>query len=152
VSHPYRAPTDHPGSVNSRRSRGRLVWLWILAPVVLAVLVLAIGALTRGEHLEATPVPTPSEPAAPNPPADAEGWQACQDLRELGAADLNHEVNRAIGAQARTSTDATLAARGEDLEDATRRAGDQDPIQGNLAISAAQVALRQACDQAFGPA
>ncbi|WP_326553810.1 hypothetical protein [Micromonospora sp. NBC_01813] len=119
---------------------------------MLAVLVLAIGALTRGGELQATSVPTPSESASPTPPADAEGWQACQDLRELGAADLDHDVNRAIGRQAQSSVDPTVIARGKDLEDISRRAGDQDPIEGNLAISAAQVALRQACDQAFGPA
>lgn len=152
MSHPYPAPTGHTGFADSRRTRRRLIWLWILAPVVLAAGVLTIGALTRGEHLEATPVPTPTQTVAPDPPADAEGWQACQDLRQLGAAELNHDINRAIGARARSSTDATLAARGKDLEDASRRAGEQEPIQGNMAISAAQVALRQACDQVFGPA
>lgn len=152
MSHPYSAPAGHSGFTPPRRSRRRAIWLWILAPIVLAVLVLAIGALTRGGELQATSVPTPSESASPTPPADAEGWQACQDLRELGAADLDHDVNRAIGRQAQSSVDPTVIARGKDLEDISRRAGDQDPIEGNLAISAAQVALRQACDQAFGPA
>ena len=152
MSHPYSAPAGHTGFTPPRRSRRRAIWLWILAPVVLAVLVLAIGALARGEELQATSVPTPGESTSPTPPTDPEGWQACQDLRELGAAELNHDINRKIGRQAQSSADITVAARGKNLEDTSRRAGDQDPIEGNLAISAAQMALRQACDQAFGPA
>ncbi|MDG4770757.1 hypothetical protein [Solwaraspora sp. WMMD792] len=152
MSHPYRTAADHSGFSPSRRSRRRPVWLWVTAPVVLAVLVIGIGALTRGEQSQATPTPTVDESTSQTPPADTEGWQACQDLREISAAELDHDVNREIGRQAQASTDATLAARGKDLVDAARAAADQEPIEGNLTISAAQVDLREACDRAFGPA
>ncbi|WFE28678.1 hypothetical protein O7623_05615 [Solwaraspora sp. WMMD791] len=150
VSQPRPAPTGHSGYKSPRRSRRRSVWLWLLAPVVLAVGVIAVGALTREEQLQATPQPLTSGTTAQTPPADADGWQACQDLHELSAAELGHDINRAIARQAQASTDDTIATLGKELEQATTQAASQDPIEGNLAISAAQVSLRQACERVFG--
>ncbi|MFY1632097.1 hypothetical protein ACN27F_02235 [Solwaraspora sp. WMMB335] len=156
MSYQHADPYDHSGFPPSRpprnRARRRPIWPWVLVPIVVIALVVAVGALTRDEQSQATPVTTPTSHPTPTPPADTAGWQACQDLRELGAADLDDQINRDIGRQAQQSTEAEIAARGKELEDAVRRAADQNPIDGNLAISAAQVALRDACDQAFGPA
>jgi len=159
VSHPYPAPSDRiahpPVWTDRRRPRRRRppLALWIIAPVIATMIVIAMAALKHGDELQATPLPTPSilSPSTSPLPADADGWQACTELRQLGPADLNHDVNRQIGRLGQRSTNQDIAARSRDLDTSTRMAAIQDPIEGNIAISEAQIAMSDACDRAFGP-
>ncbi|SDY90460.1 hypothetical protein SAMN05444365_10480 [Micromonospora pattaloongensis] len=153
MTHPY--PPPHHAPAQPRRSRA---WLWTVIAVG-AVTVAGAGVLLASGTDSTPPDAADGEPratvGAPTPPADvndAAGLDACERLRGFGATTFDPGANRELGELAGRSVHSEIVTAGRNLIAAVEKAAGQDPIDANLALSRAQLALGDACTRTFGAA
>ncbi|MEO3930928.1 hypothetical protein ABGB07_44865 [Micromonosporaceae bacterium B7E4] len=118
---------------------------------IAAGLALAFALAGCGSDAE----PTAAAPAVATPAAttaSATDWSrmSCTMLSALDTVDFNPASNRAIGDAATKSSNPGIATAGAELEAAANRPDADEPGEGPIAISEAQIELAEACSSLYG--